>query len=306
MAKVRDAYWDTLKAVLIVLVVLGHTGTMLGNNWLSIIYAFHMPLFIFISGYFSRKKPFQDFWKGYKKLIILYVVFNTAYIALDLVTGTSISWGRLLVPSFAMWYILSLLYWRAILQFSPTKLIDGHAKLVIGLVFILSVFAGFVPLSTQMSFQRAFAFMPFFFLGYYARKSEVVERLRASNKIVSCIIFVLVSASCYYYLPVAYCNSEYIELPNDVILRMVQLVVAIVLSTCVLICISNRRGGLSTNIGKYTLLIYLLHPPVVKILKMVTGRVGFPNNLLTAILITIVTVAFIYSLRKFKLLKYLT
>ena len=54
--KQRNPYWDTLKAMLIVLVVLGHTGTAMGNKWLSVIYAFHMPLFIFISGYFSKKQ----------------------------------------------------------------------------------------------------------------------------------------------------------------------------------------------------------------------------------------------------------
>ena len=48
--KTRDPFWDTLKAMLIVLVVLGHTGTAMGGRGLSVIYAFHMPLFIFISG----------------------------------------------------------------------------------------------------------------------------------------------------------------------------------------------------------------------------------------------------------------
>lgn len=55
MEKNRNPYWDTLKGILIVLVVLGHTGTALGEKILSVIYSFHMPLFLFISGYFSKR-----------------------------------------------------------------------------------------------------------------------------------------------------------------------------------------------------------------------------------------------------------
>ncbi|MDY6092633.1 MAG: acyltransferase family protein, partial [Prevotella sp.] len=110
--KTRDPFWDTLKAMLIVLVVLGHTGTAMGDRWLSVIYAFHMPLFIFISGYFSKKQSFSLLGGGNKRLIILFLVFNTAYLSLDVALGGSIGLHRLLSPAFALWYILSLIYWR--------------------------------------------------------------------------------------------------------------------------------------------------------------------------------------------------
>lgn len=56
MNKQRLSYWDTLKGLLIILVVLGHCGTALSGGLLSAIYAFHMPLFIVVSGYFSKKQ----------------------------------------------------------------------------------------------------------------------------------------------------------------------------------------------------------------------------------------------------------
>lgn len=124
MAKQRDPFWDTLKAILIVLVVLGHTGTALGEKWLSVIYAFHMPLFIFVSGYLSKRKPLNKNGGSIKRLIILYLVFDLAYIALDVVTGSGFSISRLLTPSFALWYILALIYWRVILQVLPQSLIN--------------------------------------------------------------------------------------------------------------------------------------------------------------------------------------
>lgn len=56
MAKERTLYWDTLKGILIILVVFGHCGTAVGNNLLSVVYSFHMPLFVLVSGFFSRRQ----------------------------------------------------------------------------------------------------------------------------------------------------------------------------------------------------------------------------------------------------------
>lgn len=55
MNKERDYFFDNLKAVLIFLVVLGHFLLPIrGDNPLVVvkrlIYVFHMPLFVFISG----------------------------------------------------------------------------------------------------------------------------------------------------------------------------------------------------------------------------------------------------------------
>ena len=58
--KERDYFFDNLKAVLIFLVVLGHFLLPIhGRNYLVVvkrlIYVFHMPLFVFVSGYFAKR-----------------------------------------------------------------------------------------------------------------------------------------------------------------------------------------------------------------------------------------------------------
>lgn len=47
---------DTLKGLLIVLVILGHflLGTLMDNPIRYFIYSFHMPLFLFVGGIFNQ------------------------------------------------------------------------------------------------------------------------------------------------------------------------------------------------------------------------------------------------------------
>lgn len=70
----RNSEFDVLKGILIILVILGHwleygLGNYLNRVVFNYIYLFHMPLFILISGYFSKK---TDKKNVQKKDIFLY------------------------------------------------------------------------------------------------------------------------------------------------------------------------------------------------------------------------------------------
>lgn len=86
MTKERDYFFDNIKAVLIFLVVLGHFLLPIheGGNVLvlikRLIYVFHMPLFVFVSGYFS-KRIYKDGKYNFKKILYLikaYILFVVA------------------------------------------------------------------------------------------------------------------------------------------------------------------------------------------------------------------------------------
>lgn len=60
----RITYLDSLKAILILLVILGHavqfnTEEYETNPLFQFIYSFHMPLFLFISGYLTCRGSFK-------------------------------------------------------------------------------------------------------------------------------------------------------------------------------------------------------------------------------------------------------
>ena len=80
------SYLNVLKGLLIVFVVVGHFGQTIANNLPSnidyigqgivlFIYLFHMPLFLFVSGYLSKNTEKRR-QKAFEDLFIPYVVFQ--------------------------------------------------------------------------------------------------------------------------------------------------------------------------------------------------------------------------------------
>ena len=119
MNKERDYFFDNLKAVLIFLVVLGHFLLPIrGDNPLVVvkrlIYVFHMPLFVFISGYFA-KKIYKNGQYNFKKILYLlkaYVVFVVAIQIVYAIAGfekfTEIDFFS---QSGAPWYLFAMIVW---------------------------------------------------------------------------------------------------------------------------------------------------------------------------------------------------
>ncbi len=229
-------------------------------------------------------------------------MFDLAYATLDIVMGDKLTINRLLTPSFALWYILVLIYWRVILQVLPQKWIDKK-WLVILATLLISIGAGFVPLGTQMSFQRACGFLPFFFVGYYARQDGWVDKLRQCNKWPFAVAFVGLCALCYFFLPIFYSNSSYENVAEGG-MRALQLGVATLICIAAL-NITPKSMGRFTDVGKYTLIIYLLHPPMIKVMNVACSYAGIERNPLIAIVMTIVAVTVIYSIKDLKIFKYI-
>lgn len=99
----RSTYIDAIKCLAIILVVLGHciqfgsganyiqTEGFFSNSIFKFIYAFHMPLFMLISGFlFGKSACYKDdcelFISRVKSLLIPLVSWNTVFYCLDILT----------------------------------------------------------------------------------------------------------------------------------------------------------------------------------------------------------------------------
>ncbi|MDE7177527.1 MAG: acyltransferase family protein [Lachnospiraceae bacterium] len=87
LQKIKDSYnvtFGILSALAIIMIVAGHTGyDILTVGGLFPYYSFHVPLFLFISGYFYRaeeeERPLLYVKKKAKKLLLPYFVWNLIY-----------------------------------------------------------------------------------------------------------------------------------------------------------------------------------------------------------------------------------
>ncbi|WP_256959850.1 acyltransferase family protein, partial [Streptomyces viridochromogenes] len=120
-AKQRDAFFDNAKYLAIVLVAIGHAwepikgGSRILETLYTVVYTFHMPAFIIISGFFSRS--FDASPSRMKRLItgvaVPYIVFETAYPLfkrwIDDDPGMDVS---ILDPWYLTWFLCALFIWR--------------------------------------------------------------------------------------------------------------------------------------------------------------------------------------------------
>lgn len=124
----RDPYFDSLKFILITLVVFGHAISFVEGKWANAlylwIYLFHMPLFIFVSGYFTKQLPTEKFKKGILGLAETLIVFQIISRLLRyFLEGEACSLTLLVTPFWILWYLMALILWRTILQITPPQLV---------------------------------------------------------------------------------------------------------------------------------------------------------------------------------------
>ena len=184
--KSRNYFLDNYKALLIVLVVIGHfiEPCYENNDFLTIlkwvIFSFHMPAFIFISGFFSKKDI--TLGKLIQKLVIPYFVFELlCYLLYVFVIHkeTGLYFNR---PKFSLWYLMSLFFWRIITPY--IRKIPGNLFIAItgGLLI------GLTQLGNFFSIPRTLFFYPFFLAGYYFRE-EWFQALRKRRKLLGAALF---------------------------------------------------------------------------------------------------------------------
>lgn len=177
--KSRNYFLDNYKSLLIVLVVTGHFIEPCYNDspilqllkW--VIFSFHMPAFIFISGYFSKKK--MSFEKLIQKLVIPYLVYEMLYYLLYVCVIHKDTGLYLNRPKFSLWYLMALFFWRIATPY--IRKIPGNIFVAITAGLLI----GFTQLGNFFSIPRTLFFYPFFLAGYYFQE-DWFETVRKSWK----------------------------------------------------------------------------------------------------------------------------
>ena len=295
----RNYTFDNIKVILIFLVVFGHLINVVYTEkpfiiqiiWI-IIYTFHMPLFVLISGYFS--KGYSVSLKADKiltGLVIPYFVFNTIFCILDKKFIITI------LPDSAMWYLYALIIWRVLLPYLK------KIKYVLPLTIFIAFLTIFIPTEMDSGSLKVIKYLPFFLTGYYITPELFIKLKNISKlKATLCFIFTLTCLSLAFYVAKIDISENilYVKQPsdsnlniNDYLGKIITLLFGLSVCFYMIIIIPNEKFFI-TSTAKYTLMIYLFHyiPIIRKIYKLIIPTNNFWLSIGTMILLSFFIVWF--------------
>ena len=198
----RLHYYDNLKCLLIILVVVGHAldfGATVDHRMARaafvFIYAFHMPLFIFVSGLFVNRTSL-DSKKTVHRVVFFCILGFVAKILLQImpfVFARPISFS-LLSDSGLPWYMFAMaaFYTLAFLFRNANSRIILVSSIILGCIVGYDSSVGdFLYLS------RIIVFFPFFWVGVMLKPDsfEAITKNKAF-RLIGVIILVLFAAIC--------------------------------------------------------------------------------------------------------------
>ena len=178
----RSSKYDNLKAVLIFLVVFGHllaiTSGIAASLLNMVIYIFHMPAFVYVTGKFAKPKK--------KKIIfflLLYVVFQMLYTPfLQRFYDPTIKFS-LITPQWILWYLMATITYLLASYIIPSSPSLKQKKIGIFISFLISILVGFLPfVGLEFSLSRTLVFFPFFLMGKWEGKGELEKGENENEK----------------------------------------------------------------------------------------------------------------------------
>lgn len=274
MEKERIYYWDNLKALLIFLVVLGHYLIPVSREGRSVetvyffVYLFHMPAFVFVSGYFSKYYMKKEVPQVNKLMgfLLLFLVYKVLLWAVNSALAGELKDFHLLEEDAAPWYLLCMFLWYIFLPFL------AKFKPAVSIMFAvcLGIIAGLNPaVGPFLCFSRFAVFLPFFLAGYYCREDLPAKittvKVRAGAAIFLVVTAVLIFLNLDFmdqYETIIYGSHSYavMDVPsgNAMIMRFVWYIVAMAMTLAVM-CLIPKRKTIVSYIGSRTLAIYIIH-----------------------------------------------
>ena len=303
--KKRDYLFDNYKALLIALVVIGHfielsykdNEFLYALKWLVV--SFHMPAFIFISGYFSKRTLSLGIL--FQKLAIPYFIYEIIYYLVYTFIIHKPTGLYLLYPKFSLWYIQALFFWR---------LLAPHIRKIphyMAISILAGLLAGCLDMPDNfLTIPRTLVFFPYFLAGSAFDRSLLVRMRTLKNRMIACAG--VAAFACFLAFDPFHrnlspkifygrYNYDYLDqsIIEGVICRVICYGIGFAMTLAVALLMSGRRTFYS-YIGTRTMAIYLFHGLAYSYLKgctdLLRGIDTLSGSLLLILSCLLMTAAF--------------
>lgn len=300
MSTVRhDPGPDQLKGMLLVLVIFGHTFWQgVGDSWTKwMIYGFHMPMFLFLSGYMISMarfdtRPWGELLRHYwKRMVAAWLVVSVLWLLLQdpgAFDGVrSFLETLLLRPAFHLWYVPMLLLSVLLLRLLARPLnSSAAARAALGVAAVVGALLFQTPLKELVP-QLVLDNVDARYAGYFvwvllgvAVRNGWIPRLGPSWW-VPLIVLGLVGRSWVYTSDAA---GPWWSVAAFTVLSLGTALGVPLLRDVLRTPLPVLGEGLRT-VGQYSLYVYLLHPFVTDALH--TPEVGWVRSLLIGAAVTV-------------------
>ena len=267
--KERNYLFDNIKALMLLLVAIGHILDVYiddGNNTvfyiaMKYIYLFHMPVFAFVSGYFTK-----DFDrarnKAVKGVLIPYLILQMGYV---IVAAIMIYLGlakfnagvfnySIILPSSAFYYLLALFVWKLIAKDIMSLRCPLVISTVLGLLISFTKYDDF-----HMGYGAVFSLLIFYVLGIKCTES-IINKIRKVPHVIAVFVLLLglIPASvCPYSIHSIRLNYESEGFTNieGMLCRCLFYIVAIVMGMAIINLLPATKTFCS-KIGMRAILVY--------------------------------------------------
>lgn len=290
MEKKRLIWADSLKGVLIILVVLGHAiqagmgdAAEINHLW-NAIYSFHMAAFMGVSGFLAFHSPTKvkdvalgkSIVRRFRQLIIPFVlwtiisilIYSDFHLSIDLI---SVFFANcILYPHKGFWFLWVLFFINVFFVFGNWLSVKRKISqdLIILFIGVLLVWIMIVFEPRLFGFQFISFYFLFYSLGYYIHKYEDII-IRCNWVVIVPLVFCWCILAWFWQmheLPVWLRGTPLPESFLQYAYRFITAAIAIYIFLAVSPGILNRRSFLNISLvelGQYSLGIYTCHMMIV-------------------------------------------
>lgn len=294
---IRLNWADSLKGFLILLVILGHSiqytlgNSCYSNHLWNIIYSFHMPAFMAISGFLAYRggggilsiRP--TIWRRFRQLMIPFFLWTLLLMLIGGNVSLKLYLRLFLYPDKGLWFLWSLFFITLLFQLSKwvaTKLNLKHAVVVLCVGVFLAI--SMVLFKTNLFAIQFIAYYYIYYsLAYYFHKYYNI--IVTENKL---IVFLLIVA---WILMAWFWNMHYapeflklLPLPHSVVNYMYRFVTALIAIYTLMIVapkiLDNTKewNVLIMKIGQISLGIYSIHFMFLRKIVPWLKEIGINDN----------------------------
>lgn len=228
-----------------------------------------MPVFLFISGYFSKNNP-----KRILKYLYYYVLFQIIYLIFDGLFIEGLPLKDIVIsfttPHWILWYLVVLIYFCLICNLLDN--VSNNKKFfIILLSFLISLLSGFdKDIGYFLSLGRFCGYLPFMVLGYYYKDLpfEKVNKFKKSMGLIILSIFGICLSIIYLTITqgldarIFYFVHPYVENAYTMWTKLILLLIGfnwILFFILILGPIFNKKIKILSTIGKNSLIVFIFH-----------------------------------------------